>query len=403
MILKLFKQRPYSFDTLIRQALILLMLAASFVWLGYEFHRLLLDESLTGAIDLKQRYEELFFWFRGFEIYGVIRTATYPPASMVMLWPLLGWTGLPTARLIWALASILSLYWLIAIFLRESLAATRTSRLLVILIPLAMYSAGACIGNGQVIVLLLPPLLAGLLRLQRSGISVETDLTASLFFLFALIKPSMAVPFFWLVLMVPGRIRPALGITAGYAGLTFIAASFQPRDTLHLLLEWLHTSSEILAGLARQFSYNNIHSWLWALEMPQFIPLLSLSSLGLLGVWIWFNRKDDIWLIISVASLFARLWSYHAWYDDLLIAPALIALIRILHSRRLSGPAVKVTSALLYLGILLTMAPGGHYLLPPLWKSIYLSFQGAHWLALLIFLLWQIHREKSSAYSFMLR
>ena len=320
MLKKLFTLKHLKENSFLLSSWILLMVTAASIWLSYEFWRLTWDSSLKGAIDLVQRYEDVYFWFRGFPIYGVITTASYPPASYTILWPMLGWLSIPAARWLWAFLYIGALVWLCAIFSKESKAEGLLERIFITLIPLSMYATGAAIGNGQLIVFILPALLTALLLMQRADYTWKTEFAACCLFLFALIKPSMTAPFCWIVLFIPGRIRTVFMVIAGYAGLSLLAASFQEQGLFALVPGWLANSSEIMSGLAKYFSQSNIHSWFAALGIEQWAPPVSLMILALLGIWIRMNRKADPWLIISFVAIIARLWTYHAWYDDLLIA-----------------------------------------------------------------------------------
>lgn len=376
--------------------IILLMSTAASVWLSYELWRLVWDSRPTGAIDLIQRYKDIYFWFRGLPVYGVIETASYPPATYAILWPFLGWMSVPAARLLWALLSIAGLAWLGAVFRRESKADTLPERLFITLIPLSMYASGASIGNGQVIVLFLPALLTSLLLMQRENYSWKIELAAVCLFLFALGKPSLTAPFFWIVVFLPGRLRTVSLIVAGYAGLSFFASSFQDQNLLSLLQGWLSSSHEILSGPAKDFSQSNLHSWFSVLGIEQWVPPVSLIILILLGIWIRVNRAADPWLVISVAAIIARLWTYHAWYDDLLIAPSMIALFRIMKSASLMGLWKPALWIYLHITMLFMIAPGGLYLLPSPWKEFYLAVQVVIWISLLGFLAWSVHEDKKS-------
>ncbi len=396
MLKKLFTLKHLKKNSFLMSCWILLMATASSIWLSYEFWRLTWDSSRYGAIDLVLRYEDIYFWFRGFPIYGVITTASYPPGSYAILWPMLGWLSIPAARWIWAVIYIGALLWLVFIFSKESKADTLLERLFITLIPLSMYATGAAIGNGQLIVFILPALLTALLLMQRADYTWKTELAACCLFLFALVKPSITAPFFWIVLFLPGRIRTALMVIAGYAGLSLLAASFQEQGFFALVRGWMAGSSEALSGHVKYFSQSNIHSWFAAQGIEQWAPPVSLMILVLLGIWIRMNRKADPWLVISFVAIIARLWTYHAWYDDLLIAPSLIALFRIAKS---TGTTSNLQSALrifLFVAILFMTAPGGLYLLPSPWKELYIAGQVFIWLALLVFLIIFIHRGKKA-------
>ena len=69
---------------------VVLMSISAVIWLGYEFWRLLLQPSPPGAIDLLLRFSETQLWFSGQPIYGIKKTAVYPPASYFFLWPFVG-------------------------------------------------------------------------------------------------------------------------------------------------------------------------------------------------------------------------------------------------------------------------------------------------------------------------
>jgi len=98
---------------------IFLMILASAQRLNNEFRRLLFDQSENGAIDLKFRYDDVHRWVSGLPVYQNIH-AIYPPASYLMLWPLLGWLSLENARWLWAITSFAAMIWLMALTVKQS-------------------------------------------------------------------------------------------------------------------------------------------------------------------------------------------------------------------------------------------------------------------------------------------
>src|SRR5262245_2714479 len=82
-----------------------LMILASAYRLNNEFRRLLFDQGFSGAVDLKFRQNDVSRWFGGLPVYQD-KDAIYPPASYLMLWPLLGWLSLDHARWLWAVTSV---------------------------------------------------------------------------------------------------------------------------------------------------------------------------------------------------------------------------------------------------------------------------------------------------------
>ena len=118
----------------------------------------------------------------------------YPPASFLMFWPLLGWLSGTPARWLWAVTSVAMVIWLVRMIVSELHLKTRMERWSVLLYILAVYSTGITIGNGQIILHLLPPLLIGIVWLYQQPRRWNHDLIISVLLLFALIKPSVSVP-----------------------------------------------------------------------------------------------------------------------------------------------------------------------------------------------------------------
>jgi glycosyl transferase family 87 len=370
------------------------MTIAALVWLGYEFWRLLWystpiwHSSPVGAVDLMIRHKEVQLWFAGRPVYSELPTAVYPPASYVMLWPLLGWLTITPARWFWAVTTVAALGWLIHLIVQESGADRPLERVFVALLPLALYPTGAAIGNGQLIVLLFPALVAGLVRLQRQR-GWREDLLAASLILITLVKPSIAVPFFWIVLFVPGTLRPAVLVSLGYLVLTLFAASFQGSSLPTLLRGWLARTSM----LAEQGDAG-LHSVLAALRLGNWSLLASLLVLIALGVWIYRHRQRDLWLLLGVTAFVARFWTYHRWYDDLLILLPMIAFFRVAKQPS-SGEGGVVAGVLLTATLLVMLAPGGLYLFPPPWNLLYETGQIIVWIIGLIVLLDLTRRDKS--------
>jgi hypothetical protein len=375
-----------------------LLTAISFVWLAYQFWRLvsggapIWPTSPVGAIDLRLRYTETHNWFARQPVYTTFTTAVYPPATYAMLWPVLGWLEYAPARWLWAATTLVALAWLVHLAVRESEVETRSERALLALVLLSTYAVGATIGNGQLGVHVLAALLTGLLLLRDRRYGWLGDLLGVVLILMALAKPSLTAPFFWLVLVLPRKRWPAVLLATVYVGLTLYAASFQEASLASLLSDWLARGSEValVAGQA------HVHAWLSSIGLGAWILPVSLFMVILLGAWTFYSRSVDFWLLAGVAALVARLWVYHLWYDDLLLVTPMLSLFRI--ARR--GPSDRgtdvVAGVLLALTVLAMLAPGGLYLFPTPWKQVYIAGQTVTWLAILVFLLVQAERERRS-------
>ena len=380
--------------TILRAAVPLMALVAM-VWLGYQFWRLLLDSDPAAAIDLKQRITELHAWFAGEPIYKNLVTAVYPPASYVTLWPFLGWPSVLAARWIWAVTAAASLVWLGAILLRECRCERSWERAFVAILPLSMYATGATIGNGQLLVHVLPVLLAGLLLLRRPK-TWSRDVLCGALILAALVKPNATAPFFWIVLLVPGGFRAAALGALGYAGLTVLAASFQDANAIELLVDWYTQAETGVVWGNERGGYANQSRWLARIDLDDWATEASLAVLAGWGIWTYSHRRVSLWILIGTTAVVARFWTYHPWYDDLLLLLPMFALYRI--AERASSPRLRVAAGILVgCSLASLLAPGGLYLLSMRWRAAYIAFQVATWSLMFIVLMAHAWRLRKSA------
>ena len=184
-------------------------------------------------------------------------------------------------------------------------------------------------------------------------------------------------------------------ITLGYIGLTLFAVSFQEPGLLSLLRGWLYRASEVTVGAA----YANLHTWLAVLGLKEWGLPTSLLTLLALGFWTYLNLLVDIWLIIGVTAIIARLWTYHRWYDDLLILLPMITLFRIAKKAQSNNGSDIMAGILLAITLLSMLAPYRVQNLPYPW---YLLFTGGHaiiWVALMIFLIIKAWDERRKGYT----
>jgi hypothetical protein len=368
-----------------------LLSVAAIVWLTYEFWRLLWEPSPRGAMDLRYRHTAIERWFGGRPVFDT-PVILDPPATFVLLWPLIGWMTARAASWMWAATTVAALAWTSWLVVRHSLAEGRHERTLMALVPLAIYPSGATIGNGQLGVHVLPLVIASCLLLGRDRRSWGIDLAAALLMLGALVKPSLSAPFLWIALCVPRSTRPALLIGGGYVLATLAAVSFQDAGLVDLLRSALSREAQMAV---RDVPGNvaNLHIWLSHAGLAAWIGPASLLVFGMTGLWTWRHRRADLWLLIGVIGYASRLWSYHRWYDDGLILLPMVTLFRL--ARTGDGPARRLAAAVLFAATLAaSLAPGGIFLLPPPWNLRYVNAQVVVWIAGLLFLLWTASRER---------
>jgi hypothetical protein len=379
-----------------------LMAAAAAVWLPYQFYRLLWQPQgigdykvWPGAIDFKTFYQYVETWFSGTPLYGTIANASYPPASHVLLWPLMGW--LPPDKALWFFTAtmISALACIVRLSVRICGATFHLERHLLALIPLSMYATGAVIGNGQITIHVLTAILGTLYVMDRKLVGLQNDIAVAALFLFALVKPSIAIPFFWIVLFASPNMRPALMVVCGYGCLTLFAALFQNRDPMSLVHAWLggaQTASDRSSDMG--ISFNNLHQWSTGLGLREWYPVAAIVFLLLLGCWAFRYRKNDIWELAGVTAFVSRLWTFHGWYDDLLILLPILSLIRI--AKGIGFLQARSLYPLILVALLLStsIAPGAHYLLPAPWNQLFVAGQAIIWIVALVFLLITAERAR---------
>ena len=211
-------------------------------------------------------------------------------------------------------------------------------------------------------------------------------LAAACLLLFAFVKPNVAIPFFWIILFVPGRVRPACLLMAGYLLLTILASSINQTGPISLIQSWVDVGMNTASRASGQYDKASIHALMFALGHPELNSLASLLLLCALGFWVFYNRHKDIWLLMGVTALAARFWSYHGWYDDVLILLPMVTLFRIAR-HEVAKPHQSVRAGVLFALMLLSvMAPGGRYLFPHPWNLAYVFGQIVVWLSALVFL-----------------
>ncbi len=184
-----------------------------------------------GAIDVYNRFVETRSWFRGENVYAIHPDAVYPPASYALLGIVLNGLRWKIVKVLWyglSLASVGVLSWQLV---RHSLSQTRLERVFLGLMPFAFYATGAAVGNGQLVVFVLPLVLNAVLLL---GAWIFRNRQADLRLLLAVTASVARIWIYhrWyddLLLIIPlitvrsPDILVGIQVTGWIAGLVFIA------------------------------------------------------------------------------------------------------------------------------------------------------------------------------------
>jgi hypothetical protein len=333
------------------------------------------------AVDLRGRYAEVHEWMAGRPVYGVIHTAMYPPATYVMLWPFIGWTSLPAARVIWAGMCLFALVLLVRMAVVEGLARGWQFQLLVAAAVMANYAIGVAVDCGQLALQAVLAVAWSLLIAIRAPRSLSGDLLAAALFVAAMVKPQIAIPFWCVLLLTPSHMRPALFAMAAYIALTLLAVSFQGSHVWEAHTKQLKWAS--VHGMEE--GYGNLNVWLASAGLPGLILPACIIVLGALGAWVYFHRRCDVWIVMGVTALVARMWIYHRNYDDVLLLIPLVTLCRLTRY----GPLRQNYSSLMLLVLLvLVMIVPARSARFVHWEACITASHVASWVAVLGYLLW---------------
>mgnify|MGYP002629444619 CR=1 FL=1 len=302
--------------------------ALPLVW--EAFRTLVRSPADFAGIDLQLRLRETNGWWAGRNVYETSGHAVYPPAAYLLFRPLFVFTEFEQARKVWAL-------WLLVLAGVASWGCVRAAGLrtwqgtvFAALLPLTLMGTYDGIRIGQVSLLCIVAGCGAVLLLTRRDAGWGTDLAAAALFLVALSKPSMIAPFFWLVCFVPRRWRPAALVVAGYALLTVVSTQLVDDEPLLLLLaRWTDRAVQGARFGALDGGRVNLQTALGVNHLDSHAPVVALVLFGGLAAWLAGRPTRDPWILLGVTGIVARLAIYHRNYDDLLVLPALVALVRL--------------------------------------------------------------------------
>ena len=356
--------------------------------LGAEFHRLLFDTSLNGAVDLRFYHRQVGYWLMRGDLQA---DNLYPPASLPLLAVLgIGWLSDTSSRWLCAFSMVAFACLFGRLMVKESGAASTLDRVFVLMMFLSMNATGVTLGNGQVTLLVLFLVTASILFLDRHAEWRPGTLLALTGLLIALVKPSNSVPFFALALVRRNGLRTVVAVAVGYVALTIFAARFQGQPLLAFL------ANSIAAGRAAtaQGGYANLDNWLTAIGWSGWsLSAASVALAALIG-WLIMHRDADLWVLLGVTAIVARLWMYHRVYDDMLILLPMLALYRIARDDRSSPEASTRAGLLLSVTTLVMLAPARLELLPFPWHLPFTAGHALVWLAICGFLMQQARHRR---------
>jgi Glycosyltransferase family 87 len=297
----------------------------------------------SGAVDLKQRWIEQQYVFRGQNPYdvtyhvfgvgqkpwgqrdaavdeqiGVPDSGGYPPWAFVS-GALLFAGDWPTARLLYAALAAFALVGVGLWAYRLGAADGYRAAGAVLLAASAAISAYCTtLQVGQYGGLVTALLVTALVLCQRGG---RWDWLGGLLLGVALLKPTIAGPFL-LAVLISGRYR-AVAAACAYLAIASAVIWLQTNTSpLEMLLQMLaasetfvHDSQGLVAPLLQL-----------GLDRKVVTPLLAAVVLVPTVALLWAGRRRPLLDLFAIAAVAGRLWTYHKSYDNVMLVFLLIAL-----------------------------------------------------------------------------
>ena len=279
---------------------------------------------MTDSADLLRRAEEVALFRRRIDPYtdpDMTYPPTAPPIFTVLVAPFRGWAlkafwlGLNLAALAALCGGIVRLGaggwpgWLRAAFCL-AVAASKPAR--------------GGIGLGQFH--LIPTALAVL------AIGTRSEVAAGLMMGIALVKPTIALPF--LALLAARRRWRALAVALGLQAVLLAGDSaWLSIGPLRLIREWLALARLQVPAGSIDLPTLAHRAWPGVPALGAAIPLVVLT-LACAGTVAWRHRSDLA--LAGVSGAAAAIFTYHRFYDLVLLVPALAFLIDVAHRDR--GP-----------------------------------------------------------------
>ena len=267
---------------------------------------------------------------------------------------------------------------------REGALENALERAVVLGFVFGAYPASAAIRVGQLGPFVVLALVGAALLLtdRTEPARLSRDGLGATLLVLAQVKPTLSIPFVPLILLRAGRVRPAAFAALGYGATSVLSTTLRGEDPVTPVLAWLR-----LGGSLHYFleGHANLYKVL-ALTGGQSLALPA-SLVLLAGLAIWVHRRPgvDVWTVLGVTALVARLWTHHRLHDDVLLLLPIVALARI--ARDGSGSrASRIATAALLVNAALLLAPARVLALPLPTALLLEGPQVVVWVGTLVFL-----------------
>lgn len=281
--------------------------ALSLAWGSYH--------AIRKSDDLKLRVLEVASFVRGDDPYA-LPDMSYPPSAPLLLSPLIAPFGPLAVRIFWLALNLAALCAVCrSVIVLWGKDWPRTLQIAVVLTIIAAKPTRLGIGQGQFH--LIPTLLV-LLAIEAAR--SKREIVAGLLLAFALVKPTMVVPF--LIYFALKGLWKTIGTAVLTQMIATLAVSLRLGiSPVRLMSEWvrnarLQTAAGVIdvASLVARFAAD--------LHVSPFLISAIVLLIGAL-ICIRYRNQSDLG-VIGVCSFISCAFTYHRWYDLILLIPCFV-------------------------------------------------------------------------------
>jgi Glycosyltransferase family 87 len=292
------------------------------------FYHLTLDKK--GAIDLVFRWKEQQYIYRGLYPYdvrggspnidpaiGAVESGGYPPWAFFTGFIFVPGVSLNLARYYFAALNLVSLV-IVAIFAyRIGIPYGRVEALFSMSACLAFGSNGTTLLNGQYGIII-NAFLIGMFW----GIEKRKNIWTGLCLAIAMVKPNISALYFF-ILIVRRQFKALMAFFIYIIGASLIIWLIVKIDPIYM--------SQRIVKQTKYFADDgySVVNFLTNFSIDPIVATLLLAAIGLLamtGIFaIW--RNSSLLTLFAIASVIGRVWTYHRFYDNVMLVFFLLALI----------------------------------------------------------------------------
>lgn len=311
-----------NFAEKIKLPLLIVLIIVSTIYTFHGFSNLIVDSNEGLPVDLALRYansNDLII--DKVNIYEVTRHAQYPPSTFGIL--ALVTVPVSYSRMddVWAVINILALILLAKILYQ--IPTQTIDKWLLIFSFLSFHSIAHGLGVGQITVLIVASTLAAI-YLAKNWNNIFSTFIVILFLTFALGKYSLLLPFGLIFLLDRDLRIPFLGALS----INLTASHFILERVNSSIPEYIQNVIGHSAGTANSGTID-IHALLSLVNIGSPYTMLGTLTLLLLFTFIIIKNRQslNLWDQLALAAITARLFVYHAHYDNVILIFVVIALL----------------------------------------------------------------------------